>query len=96
MQKRKFIAGLCTLLMACSAGAVSVPVRAAAAENSVSSSMQNYADEVVTLINQERTAQGLRPLEAVPVLNQAAEIRSQELVTAFSHTSLVHAFEADP
>ena len=86
MQKRKFIAGLCALLMAYSAGAVSVPVHAAAAENSVSSSMQNYADEVVSLINQERSAQELNPLKAVPVLNQCAEIRSKELVTAFSHT----------
>lgn len=86
MQKRKLIAGLCVLLMACSAGAVSVPVHAGTAENSVSSSMQNYTDEVVSLINQERSAQGLNPLKAVTVLNQCAEIRSQELVTAFSHT----------
>ena len=86
MQKRKYIAGLCALFMACSAGAVSVPVHATTAENSVSSSAQTDADAVVTLINQERTAQGLKPLKAVPVLNQTAEIRSQELVTVFSHT----------
>ena len=86
MQKRKLTAVLCALLMACSAGAAILPVQAAAAENSVSSSAQNYINEVAVLINQERTAQGLNPLQTVPVLNQAAEIRSQELITLFSHT----------
>ncbi len=86
MQKRKLTAGLCAILMACSAGAAFIPVQAAATENPVSSSAQNYINEVAALINQERAAQGLNPLQTVPVLNQAAEIRSQELVTLFSHT----------
>ncbi|MBR1529977.1 MAG: hypothetical protein IJ642_11865 [Oscillospiraceae bacterium] len=86
MQKRNLTAGLCALLMACSAGAVTIPVQAAAAENSVSSSMQNYIDQVADLVNQERAKQGLNALRTNPVLNQAAEIRSQEIISQFSHT----------
>jgi len=86
MQKKNLIAGLCALLMTCSLGAVSVPLQASAAESSVSSSMQNYIDQVADLVNQERAKQGLNALRNNPVLNQAAEIRSQELISQFSHT----------
>lgn len=85
MQKRKILASVCALLMACTPGITMLPV-SAADEPAVSSSLQDYADAVVSLVNQERTAQGLQPLQSVPVLNDAAAVRSQELVTSFSHT----------
>ncbi len=75
---QKFTAGLCALLMV---SGIVLPVQASA-----ETSLEDYAQEVVTLINQERTAQGLTPVENLPALNQAAGIRSQELVTNFSHT----------
>lgn len=89
MQRRKLTAGICAMLMAMSAGTAMLasPVQASAKDaNSVSLSLQDYANEVVVLVNQERAKQGLNALEAVPVLNQAAEKRSQELITTFSHT----------
>lgn len=46
----------------------------------------SFADKVVWLVNQERTTNGLPPLYASTALNQAAEIRSQELTELFSHT----------
>ena len=58
----------------------------ASAESSVQTASQDYVQEVVSLINQERTAQGLNPLQNDSALNQSAEIRSQELITNFSHT----------
>lgn len=79
---QKFTAALCALLMA---SGIVLPVQASAT-TSVQASLETYAQEVVTLINQERTAQGLQPVENLPALNQAAVIRSQELVTSFSHT----------
>ncbi len=48
--------------------------------------LQSYADEVVTLVNAERVSAGLQPLEAVPVLNDVATLRSQEITRSFSHT----------
>ncbi len=85
MQKRKISAVLCALFMIGASGAALMPVHASAAEASAAVS-QNAVDQVVALVNQERAAQGLNPLKAVPALHQAAEIRSQELVTSFSHT----------
>ena len=37
-------------------------------------------------MNKERAAQGLEPMYALPALNQAAVVRSGELVKSFSHT----------
>ena len=86
MQKKKALAAVCALLMAVSAGAsLTLPVRAAA-DTAVSQSMQNYINEVAALVNQERAAQGLNALQLRTDLNQAAEVRSQEIVTQFSHT----------
>lgn len=79
---QKFTAALCALLMA---SGIVLPVQASA-ETSVQASLEDYTQEVVTLINQERTAQGLNPVENLSALNQAATIRSQELVKSFSHT----------
>ncbi len=86
MQKRNLIVGLLALAAACSCSAVSLPVQAAEVQNPVSSSMQNEINAVVSLINQERAEQGLHALKNTAELNQAAEIRSQELVQIFSHT----------
>ena len=45
-----------------------------------------FASEVVRLVNIERAAAGLDPLTENAVLDQAATIRSSELITVFSHT----------
>jgi len=46
---------------------------------------QNQIDEVVMLINQERAAQGLAPLQEAAALNDAANIRANELTTYYNH-----------
>lgn len=48
---------------------------------------RDMADEIVRLINQERTSRGLPPLEVKVNLNAIAEARSEEIVTDFSHES---------
>ena len=47
---------------------------------------QQYADEVVRLVNVERKKAGLDPLYAAPVLNQAAQIRAQECTKRIDET----------
>ncbi|MDE7094578.1 MAG: hypothetical protein K2O52_06680, partial [Oscillospiraceae bacterium] len=89
MKSKKLIAGICAILMATSAGTtlVATPVKAFAKESaSANISLQDYANEVVSLVNQERAKQGLNALQVIPALNNAATKRSQELVTLFSHT----------
>ncbi|MDE6777840.1 MAG: hypothetical protein K2J25_07840 [Oscillospiraceae bacterium] len=89
MKSKKLIAGICAILMATSVGTtlVATPVKAFAKESaSANISLQDYANEVVSLVNQERAKQGLNALQVIPALNNAATKRSQELVTLFSHT----------
>lgn len=45
----------------------------------------NFADEVVTLVNAERTKQGIAPLTARNDLNEYAQLRSTEIVSNFAH-----------
>lgn len=45
-----------------------------------------YAAQVVSLVNAERAKEGLSPLKADSNLSAAAQVRSQEIVSAFSHT----------
>ncbi|MDD6279350.1 MAG: CAP domain-containing protein [Ruminococcus sp.] len=42
-------------------------------------------DEIVMYVNEAREANGLQPLYAVPVLNCAGQVRSEESVVLFSH-----------
>lgn len=77
-------AAACALVMATAAMALTAhPAGASAAEKPDTDA---YADAVVTLVNEERAAAGLNPVQAVPVLNDAAEVRSAEIVQSFSHT----------
>lgn len=46
----------------------------------------DYADTVIALVNKEREAAGLDPLEKSDSLCSSAEIRAAELGTKFSHT----------
>lgn len=46
----------------------------------------SFEDQVVWLVNQERAANGLSLLYASVAINEAAEIRSQELTKSFLHT----------
>lgn len=92
MKTKKLIASVCAVLLTVSTGMACTvsSVQAFAKEsNSVSItniSLQDYANEVASLVNQERAKQGLNPLQVIPALNSASEKRSQELVTLFSHT----------
>lgn len=45
-----------------------------------------YVDQVITLVNAERAKEGLQPLAKNDTLCEAAQVRSEELVTKFSHT----------
>lgn len=77
-------AAACALVMAAAAAALSVhPAGASAA---AAPDTAAYADAVVTLVNAERAAAGLDPVQAVPALCDAAEIRSGEITQSFSHT----------
>ncbi len=53
-------------------------------ENTVS--VDEYIDEVIRLVNEEREAEGLAPLEKSESLCESAQIRSKEIVKRFSHT----------
>ena len=64
--------------------AVSLCIRPSAA--SAANSRRDYADEVVVLVNEQRANAGLKPLQAVPVLNDAAEVRATEIIEQYSHT----------
>ena len=80
MKMSKTIAAFSAVVMALSAS-VSLNQAVSAAGDFVS-----YADEVVSLVNAERVSAGLNPLESVPVLNEVATMRSQEITRSFSHT----------
>ena len=47
---------------------------------------QNQKDEVVMLVNEQRTANGKAILYESALLNQAAQVRAEELISSFSHT----------
>lgn len=55
-------------------------------KNIVQEYRQNIAKEVLSLVNQARTQNGLSPLNWNTSLEEAAMIRSKELVNNFSHT----------
>ncbi len=83
---KKILSAVCAVLMAFSAGvSLSTPVKAAET-GIMNEAVQNQINEVAALVNQERAAQGLSALKIVPALNQAAEIRAEEIKTNFSHT----------
>ena len=42
--------------------------------------------DVIKLVNRERIADGLEPLSVIQKLQQAADIRAEEITTVFSHT----------
>lgn len=46
----------------------------------------DFAEQVAFIVNQERTAQGLAPVEMSAVMNQAASVRADELTELCSHT----------
>lgn len=48
--------------------------------------LSKITDTMAGLINAEREANGLEPLEIMPYLNECAEKRSEELIQNFSHT----------
>lgn len=46
----------------------------------------SYAEQVVNLVNEERSKEGLSPLALDKTVAAAAQVRAQEIVTSFSHT----------
>ncbi|MBQ7759251.1 CAP domain-containing protein [Anaerotignum sp.] len=48
--------------------------------------IHEYVYEVVELVNEERAAEGLAPLELDLTLCEAAQVRAEEAKTSFSHT----------
>lgn len=43
------------------------------------------ADEVIVIVNEQRMEEGLTPLKAVPILNDASAVRAAEIKDEFSH-----------
>lgn len=54
--------------------------------NSSSLVSENYANQVLVLVNQERAKQGLSALSMTSALQQAAGVRAKETAQSFSHT----------
>lgn len=50
------------------------------------SSSSQYAQQVVNLVNAERAKAGLSPVSVDTKVENAAQVRAQEIVTSFSHT----------
>lgn len=48
-------------------------------------SEENYAQDVLALVNEERAKEGITPLVLDDSLNEAAMVRANELVQSFSH-----------
>ena len=65
---------------------VSLAVRPASVSAAEQDSLTAYANEVVTLVNEERAIYGLAPLKASASLHEAAQLRAKETVKNFSHT----------
>ena len=55
-------------------------------ESGTPDSLPAYAREVVELVNQERIKAGLEPLEVDLKVQQAAQVRAEEIKRSFSHT----------
>ncbi len=45
----------------------------------------SYADQVIELVNEQRAARGLKPLEKSDSLMKSAQVRSKEISSKFSH-----------
>ena len=54
--------------------------------NTDNGSVSEFGEEVVRLVNQERSSRGLAPLQSDSSLRNAAAVRARELPSAFSHT----------
>ena len=59
---------------------------ALAASSETDANLAAMADEVIGLVNAERMASGLAPLQATTNLYQVAAIRAKEISISFSHT----------
>lgn len=68
---------LCVVLCACCLLGLALPAQA--------QNLDTYEQELLDLINAERTRQGSVALEVDPLLQQCARIRAQESVERFSH-----------
>ncbi|MDE5563965.1 MAG: hypothetical protein K2I93_02325 [Oscillospiraceae bacterium] len=80
MKQKHLLTAVCAIVMTCTAAVC--PVQASAVQTDTTA----YADAVVALVNEERAEAGLEPVYAVPVLNDAAKVRSSEIIGNFSHT----------
>lgn len=92
MKMKKIISATLACVLLCGAA---FGVHATSLENSSlqvaavsydSSELAEYAERVAVLVNQERTANGLQPVQISPQLSEAANIRAEELIENFSHT----------
>lgn len=63
-----------------------MPQQAYAAANYGSTELSDYALEVTRIVNRERAANGLSPLQYSDRLSEAALVRAAEIQSSFSHT----------
>lgn len=61
-------------------------VYAAAKWNDYEAVSQNFAQEVLDLVNEERRKENLKPLKLANDLNHYAQVRAKEITKRFSHT----------
>ncbi|SFW29717.1 CAP domain-containing protein [Ruminococcus flavefaciens] len=77
---------LLALVMVC-CSLLSCPCRTHAAfiKKTSETDIKEISDKIIVLVNEERAKEGLKPLKAVPYLNDKARERAREAMTKFSH-----------
>lgn len=75
-----------TLLLIGALLTVGTMASAQAVTNNNNEELQAMADEVVALVNRERTKRNMQALKTLPQLTQCAALRSVELLKKYSHT----------
>lgn len=83
---RKVVSAAAAVTMAFAGFAYTATATVTTASAAETTEYAAMADEIVMLVNEARTAEGLAPVAAVPVINDAAAVRASEAVELFSHT----------
>lgn len=74
------------LAAACAAAAASVNAYEPVMTDAASSQVRDYAEIIVSTVNDIRASYGLPELSTTPLLIDLSTIRAEELATSFSHT----------
>ena len=84
---KKTLSIILSLFMVLSAaGALGISAFAQSSKNVSGKFNYSYASQVLTLVNKERSAYGLKPVTMTEALTDGAMIRAAETTVSFSHT----------